>query len=180
MRSEDKSTANGKMNLVKSFFSGGAKGALINLAILLLILVLPYIFTLIFYGACFIGSLIGYNEPIREFLNWLSKQPMFWFIVLTIFQITFGGLLVVCITVSLWFFKFLELQLSNKKRRIEEIEKENQRMKKDCICKICWSNQVGVVFLPCGHLISCVNCSPKLKDCPFCRQFIKGKIKTFS
>ena len=75
---------------------------------------------------------------------------------------------------------FLELQLSNKKRRIEEIENENQWMKEDRICKICLSNQVGVVFLPCGHLFSCVNCSPKLKDCPFCRQFIKGKIKTFS
>ena len=76
--------------------------------------------------------------------------------------------------------KFLELQLSYKERKIEEIENENPRMKEDRICKICWSNQVGVVFLPCGHLISCVNCSPKLKDCPFCRQFIKGKIKTFS
>ena len=76
--------------------------------------------------------------------------------------------------------KFLELQLSNKKRKIEEIENENQWMKEDCICKICWSNQVGLVFLPCVHLVSCVNCSPKLKDCPFCRQFITGKIKTFS
>ena len=74
-----------------SFFSGGPKGVLINLAILLLILLLLFIFTLIFYGACFIGSLIGYNETIKEFLNWLSKQPTFWFIMLTIFQITFGG-----------------------------------------------------------------------------------------
>ena len=88
---EDKTTANGKMNLVKSFFSGGAKGALINLAILLLILVLLFIFTFIFYGACFTGSLIGYNEAIKEFLNWLPKQPTFWYIVITIFQITFGG-----------------------------------------------------------------------------------------
>ena len=38
---------------------------------------------------------------------------------------------------------------------------------------------VGVVFLPCGHLISCVNCSPKIKDCPFCRQFLNGKVKTY-
>ena len=29
------------------------------------------------------------------------------------------------------------------------------------------------------YLISCVNCSPKIKDCPFCRQFIKGKVKTY-
>ena len=78
------------------------------------------------------------------------------------------------------FFYDSELDLfSISKRKIEEIENENQRMKEDLIFKICWSNQFGVVFLPCGHLISCVNCSPKHKDFPFCRQFIKRKIKTF-
>ena len=70
-------------------------------------------------------------------------------------------------------------QVCNKKTKIEELEKENRRLKEDRICKICMSNKVGVVFLPCGNLISCVNCSPKVKDCPFCRQFIKGKVKTY-
>ena len=32
--------------------------------------------------------------------------------------------------------KFLELQLSYKERKIEEIENENQWMKEDCICKL--------------------------------------------
>ena len=40
-------------------------------------------------------------------------------------------------------------------------------------------NEVGVVFLPCGHLISCVNCAPSLKDCPVCRQSIHGTVKTY-
>ena len=70
-------------------------------------------------------------------------------------------------------------QVSNKKTKIEELENENQWLKEDWICIICMSNQVGVVFLPCRNLISCVNCSPKVKDCPFCRQFIKGKVKTY-
>ena len=70
-------------------------------------------------------------------------------------------------------------QVCNKKTKIEELEKENRRLKEDRICKICMSNEVGIVFLPCGHLISCLNCSPKVKDCPLCRQFIKGKQKTY-
>ena len=37
-------------------------------------------------------------------------------------------------------------QVSNKKTKIEEIENENQRLKEDRICKICMSNQVGVVL----------------------------------
>ena len=34
-------------------------------------------------------------------------------------------------------------------------------------------NEVEVVLLPCGHLISCVNCAYKLKDCAVGRKFIK-------
>ena len=37
-------------------------------------------------------------------------------------------------------------QVSNKKTKIEEIENENQRLSGDWICKICMSNQVGVVL----------------------------------
>jgi len=46
-----------------------------------------------------------------------------------------------------------------------DLEQENRRLKEARICKICMDNEVGVVFLPCGHLISCVNCVHKLKDC---------------
>lgn len=40
------------------------------------------------------------------------------------------------------------------------------------ICKICYVNQVNVMFLPCGHIISCIDCSEALKQCPICRQNI--------
>ena len=41
------------------------------------------------------------------------------------------------------------------------------------ICKICMDNEVDLVLLPCGHLITCVNCVHKL-----CRQFIKRIVRT--
>ena len=69
---------------------------------------------------------------------------------------------------------------SNKKTKIEEIENENQQLKEAQNCKICMDNKVAVVFLPCRHLISCVSCAQQLRDCPNCRKFIQGKIKTFS
>ena len=60
-----------------------------------------------------------------------------------------------------------------------ELEIENRRLKDQRTCKICMDREIGVVFLPCGHLISCVQCAPALKDCPLCRQPIHGTVKTY-
>jgi len=56
---------------------------------------------------------------------------------------------------------------------------ENARLKEQRTCKICMDGEVGVVFLPCGHLCCCVNCAPSLKDCPVCRSTIQGTVRTF-
>ena len=61
----------------------------------------------------------------------------------------------------------------------KELEQENRRLKEQRLCKICMDNDVGVVFLPCGHLICCTLCAPALKDCPLCRQMIQGTVKTY-
>ena len=60
-----------------------------------------------------------------------------------------------------------------------DLEVENRRLKDQRTCKICMDREIGVVFLPCGHLISCVQCAPALKDCPLCRQPIHGTVKTY-
>jgi len=60
-----------------------------------------------------------------------------------------------------------------------DLESENARLKEQRTCKICMDNEVGVVFLPCGHLCSCVLCAPSLKDCPVCRTNIQGTVRTF-
>ena len=40
---------------------------------------------------------------------------------------------------------------------------ENTRLKEQKTCKVCMDAEVGVVFLPCGHLVVCVDCAPSLK-----------------
>jgi len=65
------------------------------------------------------------------------------------------------------------------KSAAESLELENARLKEARTCKVCMDAEVGVVFLPCGHLICCVNCAPSLKDCAVCRTKIQGTVRTF-
>lgn len=59
------------------------------------------------------------------------------------------------------------------------LEEEYRRLREQKQCKVCMDCEVGVVFLPCGHLITCVNCAPALSDCPLCRQPIRGTVRTY-
>lgn len=59
------------------------------------------------------------------------------------------------------------------------LEEENRLLREARLCKICMDNEIGIVFLPCGHLTTCVNCAPSLKDCPVCRSVIKATVRTF-
>ena len=46
---------------------------------------------------------------------------------------------------------------------------ENSKLKHEKTCKICMDAEVGVVFLPCGHLVVCPSCAPSLKVRLKCR-----------
>ena len=56
---------------------------------------------------------------------------------------------------------------------------ENERMKTQMQCKVCFNADVGVVFLPCGHLVVCTNCAPSLQSCVICRKKITETIKIY-
>ncbi|XP_050520434.1 E3 ubiquitin-protein ligase LRSAM1-like [Daktulosphaira vitifoliae] len=43
-------------------------------------------------------------------------------------------------------------------------------------CIICMETPYNVVFIPCGHLCSCWDCSLKIQLCPMCRSNINNKI----
>ena len=43
-------------------------------------------------------------------------------------------------------------------------------------CIICMDTEKQIVFDPCGHLYSCVNCSSKVSKCPICRSVIVNRI----
>lgn len=49
----------------------------------------------------------------------------------------------------------------------------------DNSCKICMDAEIDCVYVECGHMLSCWNCSKNLKDCPYCRQKILKAIKTY-
>jgi baculoviral IAP repeat-containing protein 2/3 len=59
-----------------------------------------------------------------------------------------------------------------------EMDTDERRLK-NVECKICMAEEVGVVFLPCGHLLSCVYCAPAVSQCPLCREMIRGRVRTF-
>lgn len=47
------------------------------------------------------------------------------------------------------------------------------------LCQICFVEERGVVFLPCGHLVACVRCAPSLSTCAVCRQPLTGTVRAF-
>lgn len=57
---------------------------------------------------------------------------------------------------------------------------EVKRLEQEKLCKICHSSEIQVLFLPCGHLVSCANCSSSVCMCPLCRVPITMKIRTFA
>ena len=70
-------------------------------------------------------------------------------------------------------------QKEKKSSKVSELITENQNLKERSVCKICRDRSVGVVFLPCGHLVSCLECCKAIKECPICRAVIKGNAKAF-
>ncbi|KAM6163898.1 baculoviral IAP repeat-containing protein 7 [Rhynchocyon petersi] len=57
-------------------------------------------------------------------------------------------------------------------------EEQLQRLQQERTCKVCLDRAVGVVFVPCGHLV-CAECAPNLRVCPICRAPISSCVRTF-
>ncbi|XP_065347242.1 baculoviral IAP repeat-containing protein 7-B-like isoform X2 [Cloeon dipterum] len=61
----------------------------------------------------------------------------------------------------------------------KETEVDKSTTNEAHLCKVCLDEDVGVVFLPCGHLVTCVQCAPNLSLCPVCRKEIKASVRTY-
>ncbi|KAK3095682.1 hypothetical protein FSP39_017542 [Pinctada imbricata] len=57
--------------------------------------------------------------------------------------------------------------------------RENENLKSTTSCKVCLDADVGVVFLPCGHICCCASCAAPLQQCPICRKTIDKAVKAF-
>jgi len=60
-----------------------------------------------------------------------------------------------------------------------ETSSEEKDRDEKTLCKICYKNEVGVVFLPCGHIVACVECSAALKTCAVCRKPLEATVRAF-
>uniref|UniRef100_A0A2C9K5T4 RING-type domain-containing protein n=1 Tax=Biomphalaria glabrata TaxID=6526 RepID=A0A2C9K5T4_BIOGL len=63
--------------------------------------------------------------------------------------------------------------------KLLHLKEKNNELRQQIVCKICLDQEVTVIFLPCGHLVSCTECATAMKDCPVCRMNIKGTVRAF-
>ncbi|XP_028271881.1 E3 ubiquitin-protein ligase XIAP [Parambassis ranga] len=64
-------------------------------------------------------------------------------------------------------------------RNDEDPLEKLQRLQREKQCKICMDRDICMVFIPCGHLVSCKECSESLIKCPICSGAIMQKVKTY-
>ena len=46
-------------------------------------------------------------------------------------------------------------------------------------CKRCRRQDVCVVFIPCGHLVSCADCAKVVQSCIVCGEAVREKVRSF-
>ncbi|KAK0147018.1 E3 ubiquitin-protein ligase XIAP [Merluccius polli] len=61
----------------------------------------------------------------------------------------------------------------------EDPIKKLQQLQREKQCKICMDQDICMVFIPCGHLVCCAECSKSLSKCPICCSSIAQKLKTY-
>lgn len=59
---------------------------------------------------------------------------------------------------------------------MKSLKNKRSELRELSLCKMCLDKEVAVVFLPCGHFISCSDCSYAFTLCPVCRMEIKGVV----
>jgi exonuclease VII small subunit len=61
----------------------------------------------------------------------------------------------------------------------KSLQQDNDRHKNERKCAMCLNKDKKVIFMPCAHLVSCLECSMPLDVCPVCLVQVQSKIKVF-
>uniref|UniRef100_A0A2C9L8L9 RING-type domain-containing protein n=1 Tax=Biomphalaria glabrata TaxID=6526 RepID=A0A2C9L8L9_BIOGL len=69
--------------------------------------------------------------------------------------------------------------LARDAEKLKTLKEHNNQHRQQTLCKICMEKNVEVVFLPCGHLVSCTECADAMKYCPVCRNLVRGTVRVF-
>lgn len=57
--------------------------------------------------------------------------------------------------------------------------KENRRLKRRQLCRLCGEREVSITLLPCGHFLFCQPCATSMTRCVLCRKEIMADVRTF-
>ncbi|KAJ8027423.1 Baculoviral IAP repeat-containing protein 7-B [Holothuria leucospilota] len=60
----------------------------------------------------------------------------------------------------------------NESEDLEELKRKNR-------CTVCMSKNIGVLFSPCNHLVTCTDCGSKMNVCPVCRRKVRKRINAY-
>lgn len=91
--------------------------------------------------------------------------------VCTYILCSYAGAAAILMSVNI-FSLFLSPLDEDPLEKLRKLQREKQ-------CKICMDRDICMVFIPCGHLVSCNECSTSLNKCPICCTAIMQKIKTY-
>ena len=66
---------------------------------------------------------------------------------------------------------------SPESQEIQPEKSDSQKTNDENLCIICCDQERSLVFIPCGHLVSCGRCAVNFTTCPTCRSDITGSAK---
>ena len=75
-----------------------------------------------------------------------------------------------------------KVSISELKGRLYVLAKKNRKLRERKVCRACNKVELstsGITFLPCGHFITCEECSEMFDDCLACGKNIMGTVRTF-
>lgn len=81
-----------------------------------------------------------------------------------------------------YFFIFFSILFSTapaENIKVALLEKENRALQKQLTCRVCKQAPIKELFLPCGDLYACEECSKSLSHCPACNKQILATVKTY-
>ncbi|CAG0899894.1 unnamed protein product [Darwinula stevensoni] len=47
------------------------------------------------------------------------------------------------------------------------------------LCKLCLEDELNCAFVDCGHMVACLPCAQKVRNCPICRKVITSRIRIY-
>ncbi|GMI33530.1 hypothetical protein TrCOL_g5536 [Triparma columacea] len=69
--------------------------------------------------------------------------------------------------------------LKKVKKEKEDVSRSLSALEDAETCTVCLVAKRGVLFLPCGHLVCCGECSERVDECPICRKVIRKRLTVF-